>query len=109
MASNPSIPIIHTYDSEPTLRMKTKLTLTIDPEVVARAKEEAQRRGTSVSDMVETYLAVVSKPDEPKKAVEISPRVQALMGAIKADPQKTDTYDPRDEYREFLERKYLHD
>jgi succinate dehydrogenase/fumarate reductase flavoprotein subunit len=89
--------------------MKTKLTLSIDPEVIARAKEEAQRRGTSVSDMVETYLAVVSKPDEPPKAMEISPRVRALMGGIKVDPEKTGTYDPREEYREFLERKYVHD
>ena len=89
--------------------MKTKLTLSIDPEVVARAKEEAQRRGTSVSDMVETYLAVVSKPDEPRKAMDISPRVRALMGGIQVNPRNADTYDPREEYREFLERKYVHD
>lgn len=89
--------------------MKTKLTLSIDPEVIARAKEEAQRRGTSVSDMVETYLAVVSKTDEPRKAIDISPRVRALMGGIKVDPDKADTYDPREEYRVFLERKYVHD
>lgn len=53
--------------------MKTKLTLSIDPDVIARAKEEAQRRGTSVSDMVETYLAVVSKPNETQKTFDRLP------------------------------------
>lgn len=89
--------------------MKTKLTLSIDPEVIARAKEEAQRRGTSVSDMVETYLAVVSKPDESKQEMRISPRVHALMGGTDVDRESSATDDPRQDYRDYLERKYLHD
>jgi hypothetical protein len=87
--------------------MKTKLTLSIDPEVVARAKDEAQRRGTSVSDMVETYLAVVSKPDEPQKAIEISPLLKSFSGVIKLKDGEEFDYD-KVRY-EYLKEKYLRD
>jgi siderophore synthetase component len=39
-----------------------KLTLTVDRRVVARAKQYAKRRGVSVSQIVETYLAAVAEP-----------------------------------------------
>jgi hypothetical protein len=87
--------------------MKTKLTLSIDPEVIARAKEEAQRRGTSVSDMVETYLAAVSKPDEPKQTIEISPLVKSFSGVIKLKEGEEFDYDKV--RHEYLKEKYLRD
>ncbi len=37
--------------------MKTKLTLSIDPELVAFAHEQARREGTSVSAMMSRHLA----------------------------------------------------
>ncbi len=37
--------------------MKKKLTLVIDDEVIERAKRHARAQNTSVSDMVESYLA----------------------------------------------------
>lgn len=37
--------------------MKKKLTLSIDASVTRRAKQLAQREGTSVSEIVEKYLA----------------------------------------------------
>ncbi len=88
--------------------MKTKLTLSIDPEVIARAKEEAQRRGTSVSDMVETYLAVVSNlggseiQTEPKP----TPKVDALIGIVKVPEGVTLDDDPKAARRENFMRKY---
>ena len=39
-----------------------KLTLSVDSRVVSRAKQYAKRRGVSVSEMVETYLAAVAEP-----------------------------------------------
>ncbi len=39
---------------------KTKLTLSVDPLIVDRAKKTAQRKGVSVSEMVEDYLNVIS-------------------------------------------------
>ena len=37
--------------------MKKKLTLVIDDKVIERAKRHARAQNTSVSDMVESYLA----------------------------------------------------
>jgi antitoxin component of RelBE/YafQ-DinJ toxin-antitoxin module len=42
-----------------------KLTLSIDGSVVSRAKQYAKRRGISVSEMVEAYLAAVAEPRSP--------------------------------------------
>lgn len=44
--------------------MLTKLTLTVDREVISRAKEYARRRHRSVSRIIEDYLRVLSA-DEP--------------------------------------------
>jgi post-segregation antitoxin (ccd killing protein) len=45
--------------------MKAKLTVTIDEELIPKAKSYARRRGLSVSELVETSLrAVTEEPDE---------------------------------------------
>lgn len=44
--------------------MLTKLTLTVDREVVVRAKHYAKRKHRSVSRIIEDYLRVISM-DEP--------------------------------------------
>jgi hypothetical protein len=54
--------------------MTTKLTLSVDPAVVSRAKRYAAKQGVSVSWLVETYLASVSRPDLPtERSREASP------------------------------------
>ena len=40
--------------------MATKLTLSVDPEVVVAAKRYAAASGRSVSELVETYLAAIT-------------------------------------------------
>jgi hypothetical protein len=72
-----------------------KLTLSIDKSVVSRAKRYAQRRGTSVSKLVEAYLDVVS---EPVRASKEPPILRSLRGTLqKADPAA---------YKEHLTKKY---
>jgi hypothetical protein len=41
-----------------------KLTLSVEEEVIARAKEFAAERGMSVSELVERYLDFVSRPPD---------------------------------------------
>jgi antitoxin component of RelBE/YafQ-DinJ toxin-antitoxin module len=72
-----------------------KLTLSVDTQVVSRAKQYAKRRGVSVSEMVETYLAAVAEPVSPTGAVPI---LRAVRGVLK----KADI----DEYRKHLAAKY---
>jgi hypothetical protein len=58
-----------------------KLILSVDTRVVARAKQYAKRRGVSVSEMVEVYLAAVAKPFSP--AVSTAPILRSVRGALK--------------------------
>jgi hypothetical protein len=74
----------------------SKLTLSVDQDVVARAKRHAKRHGISVSQMVETYLAAVAGP--PASAAPDTPVLRAVRGSLKkADPE---------DYKKFLTAKY---
>ena len=75
--------------------MMSKLTLSIDETVVARAKHYAKQRGLSVSKLVEAYLAAVSGPPH---AGEDPPVLRSLRGTLKKAG--------RGEYRRHLVRKY---
>lgn len=41
---------------------KTKLTLTVNPEIIAKAKEKAREHGTSISKLVENFLKFYTQP-----------------------------------------------
>ena len=58
----------------------TKLTLTIDPEVIERAKRYAKQHGCSLSELVESYL--VSITDTSLDTSEISPQLKSLIGVV---------------------------
>jgi hypothetical protein len=57
-----------------------KLTLSVDDEVVKRAKRFAERHGTSLSALVERYLDLVTRP--PAAAVEPPPVLARLRGIL---------------------------
>ncbi len=46
-----------------------KLTLSIGDRVILRAKQYAKRQGVSVSEIVESYLAMVTEPS-PAETVD---------------------------------------
>lgn len=50
--------------------MKTKLTLTVDEELVPRAKRYARERGVSLSSLVEGALRELTEPEERASFVE---------------------------------------
>jgi hypothetical protein len=58
-----------------------KLTLSVDSRVVSRAKHYAKRRGVSVSQMVEAYLAAVADPPSP--AANAAPVLRSVRGILK--------------------------
>jgi hypothetical protein len=74
----------------------SKLTLSVDDQVVVRAKRYAKRQGISVSKMVEAYLAAVAEP--PSLDVRDAPVLRSLRGSIK----RADLED----YRKYLTAKY---
>lgn len=61
--------------------MNTKLTLTIEEKVIDSAKQYAQKKGKSLSHIVENYLMSISSNE--KKTDNLSPKVAKLMGVIK--------------------------
>ena len=74
----------------------TKLTLSVDERVVARAKRHAHARGTSVSRLVETMLDLASAPTAAKGG--LPPVLGRLRGSLKRGTVG--------DYRRHLERKY---
>ncbi|MBT9560580.1 MAG: antitoxin [Myxococcales bacterium] len=64
--------------------MQTKLTLSVDPAVVAAAKRYASEHGTSVSSLVEHYLAALTAY---RAATASPPILERLRGSLRgADP-----------------------
>jgi hypothetical protein len=72
-----------------------KLTLSVDEKVVRGAKRYAAAHGTSVSRLVERYLALLSRP--PVRAGQ-PPVLNMLRGAARGVSTET--------HRQHLARKY---
>ena len=73
--------------------MNTKLTLSIDDQVIAKAKRYAQVHKTSVSHLVEQYLVEITSEEE----IELTGIVAELAGIIP---------DSENDRHEYLEKKY---
>ena len=68
----------HTY-------VASKLTLSIDPDVVEAAKEYAASTGTSVSQLVEDYLAAITSSTERTAQPPILARLRGAMKDVDID------------------------
>src|SRR5690606_22258528 len=84
--------------------MNTKLTLTIEQEVIKRAKEYAKSRNRSLSDIIENYLKSLTKEEQKEHSKNLNPVVNSLKGSFKI-PKKDMDY--KKELRKRLNEKYL--
>lgn len=75
--------------------MTGKLTLSVDPEVIRKAKRVAKKRGTSVSRMVQTYLEIVSRAPDPEADPPVLRRLRGSLKGVSAN-----------DYRRHLREKY---
>ena len=82
--------------------MNTKLTLNVDQEVIQNAKRFAKSKGRSLSDLVESYLKMISESQLPV-TIELTPRVKALCGVFSLPAD----FDYRKELDEAITRKHL--
>lgn len=80
--------------------MNSKLTLTVDKDVIVQAKAFAQSQGRSLSDLVENYLKSVI---DQKQLEEVSPTVKSLAGSFKV----AGDFDYKEELANALADKYL--
>lgn len=79
--------------------MHTKLTLSLNENVIEQAKKYAKENNISLSRMIENYLKAITENKTKKQ--EISPLVKSLTGVIKL---QNDNY--KKDYAEFLTQKY---
>lgn len=99
------LPDLHNYVAHPLpcvrdtrrriIRMMSKLTLSVDEKVVERAKRYAEKRGTSVSRLVERFLDLLAQP--PGES-EDPPVLRRLRGILRQGASE--------DYRRHLVRKY---
>ena len=81
--------------------MDTKLTLKLDKEAIEQAKRYAERRGLSLSRVVESYFLRLAQSEEPSRE-KLTGVVAELAGVLKG----AKIGDPREEYTEYLRKKY---
>ncbi|MGB5983395.1 MAG: DUF6364 family protein [Nonlabens sp.] len=82
--------------------MNTKLTLTIQQEIINRAKEYAKSKNRSLSDLIEHYLKAITIPSENTKIPRTNSVVDALRGSFKMPPE----IDYKKELKNRVKRKY---
>jgi hypothetical protein len=63
--------------------MVTKLTLTLDKNVIEQAKKFAADHGNSLSELVENYFKLLVEKDDLQALPKESKRVQRLKGILK--------------------------
>jgi hypothetical protein len=80
--------------------MTTKLTLTMEGEVIDSAKKYARKKGRSLSDIVENYLKSISAHEVTNE--DMSPKVARLKGVIKLP----EDFDYKKEIGNALIKKY---
>ena len=68
--------------------MNTKLTLSIEEDVISDAKEYAKKQGRSLSNIVEEYLKSLSKKRKKKESSKFHPLVEELSGSVKIPSNK---------------------
>ncbi len=84
------------------MKMNTKLTLTIQKDVIEEAKSYAKEKGQSLSDLVENYFKLITKDKRNVEENQLSPRVKRLRGILKVDKN----FDYKRVLTEELSKKY---
>ena len=83
--------------------MNTKLTLTIEREIIERAKNYAKEKNRSLSDIIENYLKILTKEERKNKSKKLNPAVESLRGSFKMPKDM----DYKKELKNRLEKKYI--
>ena len=81
--------------------MDTKLTLSIDKQIIEAAKKYARNTNTSLSNLIENYLVSITGKKTSAEE-EISPLVKSLSGVIKPDKKSNN----KKQYADYLAGKY---
>lgn len=80
--------------------MDKKLTLSLNQSIIEKAKVYAKSNNISLSKLIESYLASLTKSDSNKN--EITPLVKSLSGVIDLPSE----FDEKEMYSTYLNGKY---
>ena len=83
--------------------MNTKLTLTIEKDIIKRAKNYAKEKNRSLSEIIENYLKSLTDSEKTISNNKLNPIVKSLRGSFKMSKE----LDYKKELRNRLEKKYL--
>lgn len=83
--------------------MDSKLTLKLNESVIERAKKYASNKKLSLSRLIENYLDSLTR--EQNDEFEISPFVKSISTGKKI-PNNSDYKELREEYIDYLHKKY---
>jgi Family of unknown function (DUF6364) len=81
--------------------MTTKLTLTVESQIIERAKKYAKGTGKSLSEIVESYLDEITSTETATGS--LSPKLKKLIGSVKLPVD----FDEEKEKRTYLEKKHF--
>ena len=81
--------------------MDTKLTLKLKKTVIDQAKKYASDHETSLSRIIENYLAAITA--ESTETDEISPLVKSISGVINV----SSNFNHKESFHKHLKEKYL--
>ena len=84
--------------------MTTKLTLSVDPAVIAKARRISKHRHTSVSAMFSNFIALLE--DESSQEQEMPPVTRRVLEMGAKLPQVPADWDYRDELADILSERY---
>jgi len=80
---------------------KLKLTLTVEEEVIKKAKFYAKQTGRSVSELIEQYLETLTN-DRLQEKKQISPKLRKLVGSVKLPAN----FDEKTELDDYFDSKH---
>ena len=80
--------------------MTTKLTLTVEKDIIKKAKSYAKKTGRSLSGLIENYLEDLIQENNDQD--KISPRLKKIIGAVKLP----EDFDEKKELKAYFEKKH---
>jgi hypothetical protein len=83
--------------------MNTKLTLSIEQELIQKAKDYAKQKNLSLSDIIKNYLTILTQEEKKENLITLTPIVKSLKGSFKMPANM----DYKEELSKRLEQKYL--
>lgn len=86
--------------------MSTKLTLTLEKEIIERAKAYAKAHKRSLSNLIEDYLkSIIEESEKSQSQITLTPIVKSLKGSVKVP--NPETFDEKQILEDELLKKYL--